>query len=150
MAAALRQLELRVTWVGNDDAPGRGSPDSDILEHAANNNQVVVTSNHDMIVLAAECGASIVWVDPRGRQLSRSDTVLRVFGQYEEWAEQLNFADGPVCVHSLKSKVSRMPLEAASNRALRRMREIKRRKKRRLREIAAGSELPFPEEDEEA
>ena len=56
MASALRELGYNVSYVGNeqDGAPPRGSSDQTIIDHARTTNQVVVTSNHDMILLCLE------------------------------------------------------------------------------------------------
>ena len=43
-------------------APARGAGDADVLDHARKTNQVVVTSNHDMILLCAEENESESWL----------------------------------------------------------------------------------------
>lgn len=63
---ALRVLGINASHVGNvdDGAPPRGSTDRAVLEHARRTNQVIVTSNHDMMLLCASeasvssCGAT--------------------------------------------------------------------------------------------
>ena len=73
VAAALEVLEFNSTYVGNQhhsNVPSRGSTDEEVLSYAQKANQVVVTSNHDMVLLCAERQQSVIWVDPRGRQFS--------------------------------------------------------------------------------
>lgn len=54
VASALRELRFPVTYVGDADAspasPDRGSADATVLDHAARFNQIIVTSNLDMIL----------------------------------------------------------------------------------------------------
>ncbi|MDZ4827498.1 MAG: DUF5615 family PIN-like protein [Actinomycetota bacterium] len=85
VAESLRALEYRVSYVGNDQQPPRGSTDEDVLDPARKPNQVVVTSNHDMIMLCAEVGESGIWLDPRGRQLRREEHVVLAFTNIVEW-----------------------------------------------------------------
>ena len=53
VAAALQVLEFAVSFVGDDSAspasPRRGSEDEVVLSHASGANQIIVTSNLDMI-----------------------------------------------------------------------------------------------------
>ena len=55
VAAALRILEFPVSHIGDDSAsppsPDRGSSDQAVLSHAESANQLIVTSNLDMILL---------------------------------------------------------------------------------------------------
>jgi predicted nuclease of predicted toxin-antitoxin system len=80
---ALRVLGFATTHVGNvgDGAPPRGSPDSEVLAYALRTNQIIVTSNHDMMMICDEADQRFVWLDPRGRQYSRVEQVLLVFSQ---------------------------------------------------------------------
>ncbi len=56
-------LGYNTSYVGHpeDGSPARGSSDEDVLSHAKATGQVVVTSNHDMILLCAEQQESVVW-----------------------------------------------------------------------------------------
>ncbi len=67
---ALRELGFNTTYVGatSDGAPPRRSSDAVVIEFARRTNQVIVTSNHDMMLLCDEAGQRFVWMDPRGRQ----------------------------------------------------------------------------------
>lgn len=135
MAAALSQLEFRSTYIGNQDhagVPSRGSSDEEVLDFAQRTNQVVVTSNHDMILLCAESQQTVIWVDPRGRQFSREDLVLLVFKNISDWEERLNQAASAVCLRAMRTKTETLSLNEAGRLVQQRMRRIsaaKRRKK---------------------
>ena len=81
VASALRELGYKVSYVGNeqDGAPPRGSSDRTIIDHARTTNQVVVTSNHDMILLCLEQPQPVIWLDPHGRKITRDEMVILVF-----------------------------------------------------------------------
>ncbi len=76
MASALRELGYNVSYVGHekDGAPPRGSSDQTIIDYARSTNQVVVTSNHDMILLCLEEPRPVIWLDPHGSQITRVST----------------------------------------------------------------------------
>lgn len=63
-----------------------------------------------MIILCAEENESVIWINPRGRQLTRTEFVPLVFGRVEEWQELLAAADNPICVHVLRTKTQVLPL----------------------------------------
>ena len=84
-----------------------------MLTHARRTNQVVVTSNHDMIMLCAEENESVIWIDPRGRQFRRAEFVPLVFGRVEEWQKLLEMAGEPICVHVLRTKTEVLTLGRA-------------------------------------
>ncbi|MDF1596281.1 MAG: DUF5615 family PIN-like protein [Acidimicrobiia bacterium] len=130
--AALRVLGYNASWVGHDDdgSPVRGSSDEDVLSHARNTGQVVVTSNHDMILLCAEQEESVIWLDPRGRQFKRDEMVVLVFRTAAEWESLLVAATEPVCVRALRTKNEILPLERAAYLVQQRMRRIAARKRR--------------------
>ena len=81
MASALRELGYHVSYVGNeqDGDPPRGSSDQTIIDHARTTNQVVVTSNHDMVLLCLEQPQPVIWLDPHGRNFTRDEMVVLVF-----------------------------------------------------------------------
>ena len=91
MASALRKLEYKASYVGHakDGGPTRGSSDHAILDHARATNQLVVTSNHDMVLLCAGEGQSVIWSDPRGRQITRDEMVVLVVRAAREWEGML-------------------------------------------------------------
>jgi predicted nuclease of predicted toxin-antitoxin system len=132
---ALRVLEFRVTHVGADDpgVPPKGSTDAAVVEYAQKANQIIVTTNHDMMTLCAEVGQRFVWLDPRGRQLSRQTQVLLVFQQIDQW-ERLLGDDVGACVVAMRTRCQPISAVDAARRARNRMRRIERRKrtKRRL------------------
>ena len=139
-AAALSQLEFKSTYVGNPDHAGvtdRGSSDKEVLDFAQQTNQVVVTSNHDMILLCAESQQPVIWIDPRGRQFSREALVLLVFKNISDWEERLNQATGPVCLKALRTKTTTLSLNEAGRLARQRMRRISAARRRR------GSQQPL-------
>lgn len=119
-----------------DEAPLRGSSDGIVLDHARRTNQVVVTSNHDMILLCAEQGESVIWIDPRGRQFKRTELVPLVFTRVEEWTDLLKIADGPVCIHVLRTKTDVLTLDRAGHLVEQRMRKLQARKRAQTRKVA--------------
>ena len=133
VAEALRALEYHVSYVGADQQPPRGSPDEEVLDHARRTNQVIVTSNHDMIMLCAEVGESVIWLDPRGRQLRREEHVVLAFTNIAEWQEMLTAGDTTVCVRALRTKNEVLTLARASELAERRVRALRARKRRHAR-----------------
>lgn len=111
------------------------------MAHAKRTNQVVVTSNHDMVLLCAEEGESVIWIDPRGRQFRRTEFVALAFGRVEEWQELLAIADSPTCLHVLRTKTEVLTLERAQHLVVQRMRRLSARKRSRARKEAPGPQL---------
>lgn len=109
-----------------------------MLQHARQTNQVVVTSNHDMIMLCAEENESVIWIDPRGRQLTRTAFVPLVFVRVEEWQELLAAADEPICVHALRTKTEVLTLERARHLVVQRMRRLQAWKRAEARMRPSG------------
>lgn len=144
MARALRALGVSASHVGHegDKAPPRGSSDADVLAHAKKTDQVVVTSNHDMILLCAEEHEPVIWIDPRGRQLRRTEFVPLVFGRVEDWQKLLAEAGEPICVHVLRTKTEVLTLERAKHLVLQRMRRLRSRKRPAPRRTPSGPTLP--------
>jgi predicted nuclease of predicted toxin-antitoxin system len=135
---ALRVLGFATSHVGHDDdgAPPRGSSDRDVLDYARHTTQIIVTSNHDMMLICAEAAQRFVWLDPRGRQYSRAEQVLIVFTQIEQW-ETLLHGDPDCCVRAMRTKCDAIEPAEAARLAHRRMRELRRRKRH-------GSAKPGP------
>jgi predicted nuclease of predicted toxin-antitoxin system len=108
--------------------PKRGSSDLQVIEYALKANQVVVTSNHDMMMLCEEATQQFVWLDPRGKQLRKSEQALLALSQVHSWAEILA-SDPAVCVRALRTKC--LPIEAteAVRLARQRMKSIERRRR---------------------
>lgn len=135
VARALRELGINASHVGHEDdaAPPRGSGDRVVLDHARKTNQIIVTSNHDMILLCAEEGESVIWIDPRGRQLRRAEFVSLAFNRVEEWEHILAAADAPVCVQVLRTKTAVLTLERSRHLVVQRMRRLAARRRGRSR-----------------
>ena len=131
VASALRELGYNVSYVGHekDGAPSRGSSDQTILNYARTTNQVVVTSNHDMILLCLEQAQPVIWLDPRGRKITRDEMVILVFRAAREWTEMLESATGPVCIHALRTKNESLSVERAVHLIRQRMKRIAAKKR---------------------
>lgn len=129
---ALRELGFRTIYVGNtaDGAPPRGSPDSAVLDFAQRTSQVIVTSNHDMMLICAEAGRRFVWLDPRGRQYSAIEQVLVAFRQIQRW-EQLLAAAPDACIRSMRTRCEAITADEAARLAGQRMRVLRRRQRSR-------------------
>lgn len=126
---ALRILMYNATYVGNteDKQPPKGASDEDIVAHARHTHQVIVTSNHDMMQICAEAAQPFVWIDPRGRQLTRARQVLLVLQQVDRWVELLG-ADPTVCIHAMRTKCKAILPNEAARLATQRMRANERRR----------------------
>lgn len=151
VAAALEVLDFKSTYVGNQqhsDVPSRGSTDEEVLSFAQKANQVVVTSNHDMVVLCAERQQSVIWIDPRGRQFRREDLVLLVFKNISDWNDRLEQAGHPVCLRAMRSKTVTLNIDEAHRLAYQRMRRISAAQKRKKSQTPLGP-LLSPEENPE-
>lgn len=125
-------LGYNTSYVGNEDdgSPKRGSSDEEVLNHAKQTGQVMVTSNHDMILLCAEENEPAVWLDPRGRKIKRDEMVVLVFSNAAEWEAVLAKAQEPVCVRALRTKNEVLALDRAAHLVRQRMRRIAARKRR--------------------
>lgn len=143
MALALRALGINASHVGHDEdgAPPRGSDDAVVLEYARSTNQIVVTSNHDMILLCAEENESVIWIDPRGRQFRRVELVPLVFLSVEEWQRLLAEADGPICVQVMRTRIQVLTLDSARRLVVQRMRRLAARKRARAKKVPGGDKL---------
>lgn len=89
---------------------------------------MIVTSNHDMMLICAEARQRFVRLDPRGRQLSARQQVILVFTQIEEWQRLLD-ADAHACVHARRTRCDPISSEEAVRLARRRMRGLQRRQR---------------------
>ena len=138
VARALQALRLRVSHVGDANQPDRGSDDETVLRHAQATNQVIVTHNHDMIVLCADESASVVWLDPRDKDLSRQAMVVLCFTQVPEWQRLLDEADGPICVVARKTRCEALALDVARKRALERGKRVRRTMRKRHARLPDG------------
>ena len=125
---ALRELGFNTTHVGaeSDGAPARGSGDAIVIAYAQQTGQVIVTSNHDMMLLCDEADQRFVWIDPRGRQLRREDQVLLCFQQIRQWEEIL---ESGLCVRALRTKAVPITSSEAQRLATQRFKELRRRQR---------------------
>lgn len=134
VAAALNILGFNTCHVGckthNPRPPGRGSYDSSVLDHAQTTNQVVVTQNHDMILLCAESRAPVLWIDPYGRQITKPEMVIIGFKGIGDWTRRFDESSGAVCVRALRTKNATLTIEEAARLARNRMRALQLRKKK--------------------
>lgn len=87
----------------------------------------------------------MIWIDPRGRQLKRTEFVPLVFNRVEEWQKLLADADTPVCVHVPRTKTEVLPLDRARHLVVQRMRRLQARKRARASKLAPGSTLDIAE-----
>ncbi len=101
-----------------------------MLAYAQQTRQVIVTSNHDMMMICAEMAQRFIWLDPRGRKYGRAEQVLVVFSQIDRWQGLLNADDG-LCVRALRTKCVAMDPGEAARLAEQRMRELRRRRRHR-------------------
>ena len=134
---ALRELGLNATHVGNqmDGCPVKGSSDQEIIDYALKTNQIIVTSNHDMMLLCSEAGQRFVWLDPRGRQLGGVEQALLVLRQILAW-ENILESDPNICVRAMRTKCEPINSAEAARLASQRMKTIqKRRRIKRVKPI---------------
>jgi hypothetical protein len=94
-----------------------------------------------MILLCAEENESVIWIDPRGRQMKRTEYVPLVFSRVEEWQRLLADAEAPICVHALRTKTEVLTLGRARHLVIQRMRRLEARKRARAKKRASGPTL---------
>lgn len=115
VARALWQLYAGAQHIGAKGQPKKGTSDAAVLAHAKKRKQTVVTNNHDMIVLAAEQGASVIWLHGRRRELPKAEMVIVCFRSVEEWKRLLDEATEPICLRAYKTKTVVMPMDKAAS-----------------------------------
>lgn len=117
VALALQALQFEVSYVGDENAnppsPGRGSTDQEILERASAVNQVIVSSNWDMVLLCIEANQAVVWIDPHGRYFEREELAVLALKQIRDWSDRLQGSDGATCVRVLRSRTESLSLDEA-------------------------------------
>ena len=147
VAKVLRVLEFDVIYVGQYEygSAKRGSPDSVVLAEAQRLNRIVVTSNHDMILLCIEKEESVIWIDPYGRQIRRNMMVVLAVNSIPEWEEKLANVSGPVVIRTLRTKIELLDLKDAKHFVQRRMKGIAAKEVRRTTKKKAkqGEQLPL-------
>lgn len=144
MARALKSLDLNVNWIGGSKQPPKSTDDEDILGWVRRTNQVVVTTNHDMVVLCAEAGETVIWLDPRDRDISLEALTLMCFEQVAEWERALEGASRAVCIVARKTTYEVMDLGRAKRIAIERGKR-RRREVRRRAAAASDAETLFDE-----
>lgn len=148
VAKALNALGFNVTWVGSDQydgVPPKGSSDAAVIEFAQRTNQVIVTSNHDMMLLCNEAGQRFVWIDPRRRRLTAEEQVLLCFSQMQRWQEILE-SDPGACVRALRTKAEAIESSEAARLAGQRFKAIQRKKRAVRNRATAPSALQLVDE----
>ena len=85
VAKALAALDFKAFHVNQEGQPPKGTEDEDLLLHARKTNQVIVTGNHDMVVLCAEEQESVVWLDPRDKDMTLAAQTLMCLNHVQEW-----------------------------------------------------------------
>lgn len=141
VVSALQALQFEVSYVGDDSAnppsPGRGSTDEEVLEQASNVNQVIVSSNWDMVLLCIEARQSVVWIDPHGRYFRREELAVLALKGIRDWSHRLEDSDGKICVRVLRSRTDSLSLDDAKALLTQRM------NRSRARRTAASSHRPL-------
>ncbi len=129
VALALQALQFEVSYVGDENAnppsPGRGSTDHEILERASAVNQVIISSNWDMVLLCIEANQAVVWIDPHGRYFEREELAVLALKGIRDWSDRLQGSDGAICVRVLRSRTESLSLEDAGAMLTQRMNRSK-------------------------
>ncbi len=128
VAKALRALDFQVHHVGEEGQPPKNASDEEVLSFAQKTNQIVVTKNHDMIMLCAEQGASVVWLDPHGRHLRLDEQASMAFHGIVDWCADLAGATEPVCLRVLRTRRHLLPVAEGAAQAEKRYRAMQKRK----------------------
>lgn len=129
--------------------PAKGSTDAGVIAYAQQTNQVIVTSNHDMMLLCDEAGQRFVWVDPRGRKFTSDQQVLLCFTQIRKWEEILG-ANTDMCVRALRTKCEAIESGEAARLAGQRFKALQRKQRAKAKRVAAGSPLKLVDEADAA
>lgn len=145
VAEALLTLGFNTSYVGREEhgQPPRRSSDEAILAHATKTGQMIVTSNHDMILLCVEQNEPVVWIDPRGRKIGHEELVVLAFTGIAGWQRDLEARTSPMCLRVLRTKTEMMSLDRAKRLVERRMRALRakpgarsRRRQKALGQVA--------------
>lgn len=141
VASALQALQFEVSYVGdanaNPPSPGRGSTDEEVLKRASAVNQVIVSSNWDMVLLCIEANQSVVWIDPHGRYFQREELAVLALKGIRDWSHRLEGSDGETCVRVLRSRTDSLSLDEARAMLTQRM------NRSRTRQSTATSHRPL-------
>lgn len=143
VAAALEALGLKTYAVGVPPAPEKGSTDPELIAWAVKTSCVIVTYNHDMMVMAHARGSRFVWLDHRNRSMSRFEQARLVPSQIEAW--QLLLTDhADSCVHAGRTFCEALDAAEAARRVDQRARTRKRRQSAKRLKAKAAAESPLP------
>ncbi|WP_420453166.1 DUF5615 family PIN-like protein [Ilumatobacter sp.] len=142
VARALRALGLRVTWIGADDhgVPDKGATDEEVIVFAQQTNQIIVTKNHDMMMLCDEAGQRFVWIDSRGKSLPRERQVIIAFTQIRDW-QRILLGDDHSCVRALRTGARPIVSAEAARLARQRFKAIERKRRSARRKKMADQQL---------
>lgn len=143
VAAALEALGLKTFAVGVPPAPDKGSTDPELIAWAIKRSCVIVTYNHDMMLMAHAQGAQFVWLDHRNRSMSRFEQARLVLSQIEAWQLLLTDHSG-CCVHAGRTFCEALEAADAARRVEQRARERKRRQSTKKSKANAAAETPLP------
>lgn len=146
VARALYELGFRVFHVGGRDQPTKATKDPAVLDHAMHYSQTVVTKNYDMVMLCAERNVSVIWWDPRGKEMPVDEQAALAFAGLRAWMAALAEAEEPVCVQVLRTRFHVMPIAAGGALAAKRYRtslekRAKRKPSKRVRRPEAPGQL---------
>lgn len=136
VARALAALDIQVAHVHGEGQPPKGSEDAVVLDAAQQQKRTIVTNNHDMIALCAERGHSVIWLDPRDKDMTFLAQTLMCFTQILEWERLLTNAGTPVCIQAQKTTCRELALDRAKRLAIQRGKRG-RAERRRIRKATA-------------
>lgn len=143
VAAALAALNVNAFAVGTPPAPDKGSTDLDLIAWAVKTNCVIVTYNHDMMLMAHTQRARFVWLDHRNRSMSRFEQARLVLSQIEAWQLLLeDHADS--CVHAGRTFCEALDPADAARRVDQRARARKRKQAAKKSKANASRETSLP------
>lgn len=137
VARALAALDLKVAYVHGEGQPAKGSEDAAVLDAAQRQKRTIVTNNHDMIVLCTERNHSVIWLDPRDKDMTFTAQTLICFTQVAEWERLLATAGSPVCIQAHKTTCRVLTLDGAKRLAIERgrRRRAERRHRRKTKDL---------------
>jgi len=122
LAGALRALSVPAARLGDDDELAVGADDADVIAHCLRTARVVVSSSSDMVIMCAEEGQRVVWLDPWSREFTRDEQVVTLITHLQEIERLL--ADGAECVRVLRTRVEALEVEEAARLAGQRLRGL--------------------------
>jgi hypothetical protein len=142
VAEALFLLELDVSHVGSAKRRQgatipKATSDAEVIRRAKLQGRVPVTSNWDFMLAATGDGVTFVWVDGRGRSLTKFDTARMIFQQWSHW-ERLITVDQVDVVRATRSTFKALTFQDAEEAALKGMARHKSGQRRKAAARANG------------